>query len=445
MHKKPPVPVIVIIVLLLIIAGYYGIVALTANGNDPLQVSGTIEAAEVIVSPEMPGKVVEVYVDEGEIVAKGDLLFKLDDTLLQAQWSVAETSLETALSSVSAAHAARETAQANYDLALIAARTEAALNRTSDWTTSNLPGYDLPGGYFFSQELLDAAAGEVEAARTARDEVRNSLQSKLGDTASKDFVNVEKDLLAARFAEVSALDALNRARRSLDQDLVDAAQDVYDQKQDETESAQSAYDRLADTQAALEIISLRLEYSIAQERYESAQDRLLQLQIGEASPKLKAALAALDQAELAISHAGSLQSQAEAQLNLLDVQISKLSIHSPTSGTILTRKIHPGEVVAAGASALVLGELDELSIVVYVPEDVYGTLALGQMADLSVDSFPGEKFSAEVTRIADQAEFTPRNVQTVEGRKSTVFAVHLRVVDPGGKLKPGMAADLVFE
>jgi membrane fusion protein YbhG len=49
-----------------------------------------------------------------------------------------------------------------------------------------------------------------------------------------------------------------------------------------------------------------------------------------------------------------------------------------------------------------------------------------------------------VKRIADQAEFTPRNVQTAEGRATTVFAVRLDVTNPDGKLKPGMPADVIF-
>jgi hypothetical protein len=63
---------------------------------------------------------------------------------------------------------------------------------------------------------------------------------------------------------------------------------------------------------------------------------------------------------------------------------------------------------------------------------------------MSVDSFSGETFEATVIRIADQAEFTPRNVQTEEGRKTTVFAVELSVANPEGKLKPGMPADVDF-
>ena len=93
---------------------------------------------------------------------------------------------------------------------------------------------------------------------------------------------------------------------------------------------------------------------------------------------------------------------------------------------------------------LTLGRLDELTITVYVPEDRVGEVAIGQVAQVTVDSYPGITFNATVTFIADQAEFTPRNVQTVEGRKNTVFAVKLKLDNASGQLKPGMPADVVF-
>ena len=68
-----------------------------------------------------------------------------------------------------------------------------------------------------------------------------------------------------------------------------------------------------------------------------------------------------------------------------------------------------------------------------------------QSAEVRVDSFPDLTFTATVVHIADQAEFTPRNVQTVEGRSSTFYAIKLKVEDPGGKLKIGMPADVAFK
>jgi HlyD family secretion protein len=112
---------------------------------------------------------------------------------------------------------------------------------------------------------------------------------------------------------------------------------------------------------------------------------------------------------------------------------------------VLSRNLEAGEVIQAGAPAMVVGDLDRLTITVYVPEDRYGRLNLGGSAQVNVDSFPGDVFDATVVYIADKAEFTPRNVQTAEGRRTTVFAVELAVDDPNDKLKPGMPADVQFQ
>jgi HlyD family secretion protein len=112
---------------------------------------------------------------------------------------------------------------------------------------------------------------------------------------------------------------------------------------------------------------------------------------------------------------------------------------------VLTRASEPGSVVGAGSVVFTLGQLDRLTITVYVPEPRMGEVTLGMTATVMVDAFPGESFQAKVTYISDVAEFTPRNVQTVEGRKATVFAVTLTVTDGGGTLKPGMPADVTFE
>jgi HlyD family secretion protein len=150
------------------------------------------------------------------------------------------------------------------------------------------------------------------------------------------------------------------------------------------------------------------------------------------------AQAAYDQSQKAIE-------QAKANISLLDAQIAKLTVFAPMDGVILTRNVEPGEFVQPGATALTMADLSNITITVYVPEDRYGQIKLGQQAEVQVDSFPGETFNAEVIHIADQAEFTPRNVQTVEGRSSTVYAIKLKVTNTEGKLKIGMPADVVFE
>jgi HlyD family secretion protein len=127
---------------------------------------------------------------------------------------------------------------------------------------------------------------------------------------------------------------------------------------------------------------------------------------------------------------------------VVDSQIAQLSIASPIDGIVLTRSIDPGEYVAPGGALMLVGRLDALTITVYVPEDRLAEVSLGQSAQVTIDS--GQSFTGTVAHIADQAEFTPRNVQTVEGRKSTVFAIKLDIANPDRTLKPGMPADVRF-
>ena len=443
-HKRPPVPVIVILVLVILTAGYFLIRSLIHPVSNALTASGTIEVVQVIISPETGGKVMEVNVAEGDAVQAGEPRFRLDDSLLQAQRAVAQASLDLATAAAGTAKRAQDTSEANWTLALDAAQAESAAARTADWRLVNPADYTLTGGYFTLNEQQTAAKAEVDTARSARDAARTKLDDLLTDPSNASFVAVEQRLINARSSLLVAQDVLTRANLSASADLKDSAQAAYDTAKTEVEDAQSAYDAFKDTQAAKTIITARADLAIAQEAYDAANDRQLAQQIGVNSPKVMAAQAALNQAVEAAQQAQMAVAQAEASLALLDVQIAKLTVKAPAAGAVLTRSIQPGEVVSPAAAALTLGLLDDLSITVYVPEDRYGELSLGQTASVSVDSFPGVVFTASVVHIADQAEFTPKNVQTVQGRTTTVFAIKLQVQDPGGKLKPGMPADVLF-
>jgi multidrug efflux pump subunit AcrA (membrane-fusion protein) len=119
-------------------------------------------------------------------------------------------------------------------------------------------------------------------------------------------------------------------------------------------------------------------------------------------------------------------------------------ITAPIDGVVLERLVEPEEFAPPGSTVMVISKLDDLTLKVYVPENRYGQIELGQSYPVSVDSFPGETFQGKVTVISDKAEFTPRNVQTKDSRQTTVYAVKLALEPSGGKLKPGMPADVTF-
>jgi len=160
--------------------------------------------------------------------------------------------------------------------------------------------------------------------------------------------------------------------------------------------------------------------------------------------------AQLAQAEAAVAAAraggaGPQVAAAEAALRVVTVQQDKLTLRAPTDGIVLTRAIEPGEVALPGAPLLVVGKGDALWITVYVAEDRLGGIDVGDEAEVRADAYPRDVFDGTVAHIDDQAQFTPRNVQTASGRKATVYGVRLNVANKRDRLKPGMPADVTFD
>ena len=159
-----------------------------------------------------------------------------------------------------------------------------------------------------------------------------------------------------------------------------------------------------------------------------------------------------EQAELAARVAQDRFASAQAQLSRARAALAEaesvltdLTVRAPADGTVATRMADTGEVVAAGAVLLMLVNLDQLYLKVYVPEVLIGKLRLGLPARLYIDAFPDQPFEAELRYIAAQAEFTPKEVQTADERVKLVYAVKLYLTtNPEHRLTPGQPADAVI-
>jgi multidrug resistance efflux pump len=133
--------------------------------------------------------------------------------------------------------------------------------------------------------------------------------------------------------------------------------------------------------------------------------------------------------------------QAEAALARAQIQLDKLALTAPRAGVVTERPANPGELATPGATLLHLGDLDQVTLTVFIPETQIGRVDADQIAYVTVDAYPGQIFEGKVTFIATQAEFTPKNVQTEEERVNLVFAVKISLANPDHRLKPGMPAD----
>jgi len=132
----------------------------------------------------------------------------------------------------------------------------------------------------------------------------------------------------------------------------------------------------------------------------------------------------------------------EARIAQLKQQIADATIVSPTDGLVTERIAEPGELLAAGASILVISDLAKPWLTVYVPEPDLGKIRLGAPAEVVTDG--GEKRQGKVSFIASTAEFTPRNVQTRDERVKLVYRVKIALDNTDGLFKPGMPAEARF-
>ncbi len=157
------------------------------------------------------------------------------------------------------------------------------------------------------------------------------------------------------------------------------------------------------------------------------------------------AKAELDASQKSISQAEANYRASLARLNETEADLKEAKIYSPADGVILSRVVEQGEIVNPGSVIYVMVDLNKLYAKVYVPEYRIGEIKLGDPARVYVDSYPDKYFNGKITKVYNQAEFTPKNVETKEERVKLVFGVEVSVENPEGLLKPGMPVDVVIK
>jgi HlyD family secretion protein len=136
--------------------------------------------------------------------------------------------------------------------------------------------------------------------------------------------------------------------------------------------------------------------------------------------------------------------QIRAQLAELDAHLAEMKIVAPTNCVLEVLSGKAGDVLAPNQSIATLLLTNHIWVRVFVPEPWLGHLKLGAAVKVRVDAFPGKDFAGTIEQVAREAEFTPRNVQTVGERVKQVFGVKVKLDNAEGQLRAGMAADVAF-
>ncbi len=159
----------------------------------------------------------------------------------------------------------------------------------------------------------------------------------------------------------------------------------------------------------------------------------------------ESALAEFRVNERFISQAKAKYKSALQKLKEVEVIYKETKIYAPSDGVILSRPVEEGEVVNPGQTIYTMVDLQKLYVKVYIPEPDLGKIKLGQQARVYVDAYKDRYFNGTITRIYEQAEFTPKNIETKEERVKLVFGAEVFVDNKEELLKPGMPADVVIK
>jgi len=133
--------------------------------------------------------------------------------------------------------------------------------------------------------------------------------------------------------------------------------------------------------------------------------------------------------------------QLRASLELANTRLGFAELASPLNGYVLVKSALPGEVVQVGAPVFTAVDLNNIWVTAYIAETDLGKAKLGQKANVETDTYRGKIYNGWVSFISDQAEFTPKYIQTNEERVKYVYRVKVRVDNSSLELKPGMPAD----
>jgi HlyD family secretion protein len=168
-----------------------------------------------------------------------------------------------------------------------------------------------------------------------------------------------------------------------------------------------------------------------------AQARAARLQVGlakgQAAASAESAQAAADQVQAV-----------EAAVRRAEISVDECQVKAPRAGVVEILPFTEGELVPPGVPVAALVDLHQVEATFYLPNAELGAVKVGQEAVLVADAWPDQEFRGKVARVASEAAFTPRNVQTRTDRDRLVYAVEIELDNPERKLRPGMPAQITM-
>ena len=348
-----------------------------------------VERNSVTVSSELVGTIDELLVKEGDKVTNGQIIAKVNNTNINNQ----------------------------YEQSLIAVQMAEQNIKSIE---GNLSSFD------------SVNASSIDQARNAYKAAEGELEKVLEGASPEEIRQVEESVNQAKVNLDFTESNLSKSKVLLESEII----------------SQAAYDEV------------ELNYNLALAQYTTAQSKLDLIKSGPSNATIKAVenrtLQSKSGYELTIANGNAQLTNLQNQLEIAKVQLDqsktqadqlmkeldKTVVKSPLDGIISLLNIKEGELTQMGKPLVEIYDPNNVEIKVYVSEANIGHVKVDQDVEIFVDSDENTVFKGKVIKINDNAEFTPKNIQTKEERVNTVFEVKIKAMDSQGVIKSGMPVDV---
>jgi len=384
--RKIIIPLVLVAVLALVARAFWSNWA-NRDRQNRLSVSGNIELTQVDISFKVPGKLIELNVDEGAFVKKGMVIARIDRDQVEHQRARDEAGLTGAESQFQQMETQVQWQRATLESDVNLRRAE---QREAQAHLDELLAGSRPQEVQQAKAAVADAKAQFDAAKLDWDRAQELFKNDDISKAQFDQYRMRNDSTAA---------ALRQAQERL-------AIVVEGPRKEEIESARAAVARAV---AALKV----------------SEANGLELKRKE---------------EDLVAHRADV-SRAKAQVAITDTQINDTVVISPIDGVVLVKSAEVGEVLAAGTTVVTIGDIDHPWLRAYVNETDLGRIKQGSPAQLTTDSYPNKNYPGHISFIASEAEFTPKQIQTREERVKLVYRIKIDVDNRNHELKSNMPVD----
>ena len=367
-----------------------------------VDVDGSLVALhDVVLGPRQAGKVAKVYFHAGDRVVAGQVVAQMDTVDLLSQLRQAQAGLQAAVTKEQQAIAQLQQARNQLE--------QAKTNLTwTDVTTAT---------------ALKVAQSQLAVTQERLSEIREGARPQERRQA-------EDQVSAARANYVKARADLERARslyqqQAISKSQLDQAQAAADAAEAQYSSAQQSLSLVREGARAQDVRQAELAVQQARDGLAKAQaDRttvqLRRQDVLTAQEGVKAAEAGLEAARAGVE-------QATATLHIAQEALKNAYIKSPISGIVADRFAEPGQQLGAGTPIIRVVAPHSIYFQAQLSESQYRDVRLGQLAKITVDAFPNERFRGVVRRVWPVAS------------QARIFTVRIEL-DDRSKLRPQMFA-----